>query len=167
MRKYTIELNEEQREELEKRVRSGKATARSIQHAQILLKSDSGPSGSKWSDEQLEEAFGVSASTSYRVRKQFLEEGLEPALERRPQPERPEKRKVNGVAEAHLIAQTCQPAPAGYASWSVRLLADRFVILETGEKVSRETVRRALKKTNSSRGKTKNGAYPKKPAENM
>lgn len=159
MRKYVIELSQEQHEELEKRVRSGKATARSIQHAQILLKADQSPYGSKWSDEQIEEAYGVSASTISRVRKQFLAEGLEPALERRPQPQRPEKRKINGVAEAHLIAQTCQPAPAGYANWSVRLLADRFVILETGEKVSRETIRRTLKKTNSSRGKTKNGSY--------
>lgn len=166
MRKYTIELSKEQREELEKRVRSGKATARSIQHAQILLKSDSGPFGSKWSDEQLEEAFGVSASTSYRVRKQFLEEGLEPALQRRPQPERPEKRKINGQAEAHLIALACQPAPEGHANWSIRLLSDRFVILETGEKVDRETIRRTLKKMNLSLGKTRNGAYPKLPAEN-
>jgi hypothetical protein len=74
MKQYTIELSKGQREELEKRVRSGKATARSIQHAQILLKSDEGSDGSKWSDEHPEEAFGVSASTSYRVRKQFLKQ---------------------------------------------------------------------------------------------
>lgn len=159
MRKYIIELNQEQREALEKRVRSGKATARSIQHAQILLKADDKNPEGRWNDEQITEAYGVSASTIVRIKKKFVEQGLEEALERRPQPERPEKRKINGISEAHLIARTCEPAPTGYASWSVRLLADRFVILETGEKVSRETIRRTLKKTNSNRGKTKNGSY--------
>jgi transposase len=159
MRKYLIELSQEQRETLEKRVRSGKATARSIQHAHILLQADAKNPNGKWGDEQIAEAYGVSASTILRVKKTFLEQGLEEALERRPQPERPEKRKINGRAEAHLIAQTCEPAPTGYANWSVRLLADRFVILETGEKVSRETIRRTLKKTHSNRGKTKNGSY--------
>ncbi len=157
MKKYIIELSPEQREQLEKQVKKGVAPARQIMHAQVLLKTDQGEQGPGWSDVQIQEAFGVGEATIWRIRKRFVEEGLTDAITRRPQPERPEKRKITGVAEAHLIAQTCQPAPAGYANWSVRLLADRFVILETGEKVSRETIRRALKKTNSSRGKTKNG----------
>lgn len=94
----------------------------------------------------------MSSATIWRARQRFLQHGLEQALDRRPQPERPEKRKIMGVQEAHLIALSCEPAPEGYQRWSVRLLADRFVVLETGEQVGRETIRRALKKTNSSRG---------------
>lgn len=152
MKKYSIELNQEQHEELEKRVRSGKATARSIQHAHILLKADIHAPGGTWDDEQIQAAYEASPSTIFRVKKRFVQNGLEAAVERRPQPERPEKRKINGITEAHLIAQCCEPAPNGRARWSVRLLADRFVVLETGEKVSRETIRRALKKMNSNHG---------------
>ena len=152
MKKHSIELSQEQREELEKRVRSGKGTARSIQHAHILLKADLHAPGGMWSDEQIQAAYHVSPSTISRVKKQFVQEGLEIALERRPQPERPEKRKINGINEAHLVVQCCEPAPDGRVRWSVRMLADRFVVLETGEKVSRETIRRVLKKMNSNRG---------------
>lgn len=152
MRKHSIELSMEQRQELAGLLTSGKTTARSLQHAQILLKSDDGPDGAKWTDAQLSQAYGVSPATIWRVRQRFLQEGLQAALDRRPQPERPEKRKIAGAQEAHLIALSCGPAPAGYQRWSVRLLADRFVVLDSEEKVGRETIRRTLKKTNSNRG---------------
>jgi len=152
MRKHPIELSTEQRQELTSLLSRGKTTARSLQQAQILLKSDNGPDGAKWTDAQLSQAYGVSPATIWRVRQHFLQEGLQAALDRRPQPERPEKRKITGAEEAHVIALSCGSAPAGYQRWSVRLLADRFVVLDAGEKVGRETIRRTLKKTNSNRG---------------
>lgn len=148
MKKYSIQLTEEQRQELEQITRAGKAPAREILHAQVLLKTDEGEQGPAWGYKQIQEAFGVGESTINRIRKQFVEQGLRASVRRRPQPERPEKRKINGQAEAHLIALACQPAPEGHANWSIRLLSDRFVILETGEKVDRETLRRTLKKMN-------------------
>ncbi len=152
MRKHTIELNAEQRDELEAMLKAGRATARSLQHAHILLKSDNGLLGSNWTNAQLQEAYGVSVTMIRQVRKRFGEQGLQAALHRRPQPARPEKRKINGELEAHLIATCCSPAPEGYSQWSVRLLADRFVVLEedSGQRlpISRETIRRTLKKTN-------------------
>ena len=152
MKKHTIELSREQRAELEEVIRKGKTTARMIQHAQILLKTDQGAFGPKWSDQQIGEAYGASESTCFRVRNRFLQEGMQDALARRRQPERPEKRKINGEQEARLIALVCGPAPEGYQRWSVRLLADQFVILETGEHVSYATIQETLKKIDLSRG---------------
>src|SRR5579871_3276769 len=107
MRKHTIELNAEQRDELEAMLKAGRATARSLQHAHILLKSDNGLLGSNWTNAQLQEAYGVSVTMIRQVRKRFGEQGLQAALHRRPQPARPEKRKINGELEAHLIATCC------------------------------------------------------------
>jgi Homeodomain-like domain len=111
--KNSIELTEEQRRQLEEVIRSGSAKARKIQHVQVLLKIDSGKAGPSWSDEQIKEAFGVSPSTIRRIRQRFLENGMDDAINRRPQPERPEKRKVMGEQEAQLIALTCTEAPSG------------------------------------------------------
>lgn len=152
MKKYLVQLTEEQRHCLRDLIGKGVAPARTIIHAQILLKADSSESGPAWSDEHIQQAFEVGRSTIERIRKRFVEKGLDDALSRRPQPERPEKRKIAGAEEAHLIALSCEPAPQGYQRWSMRLLADRFVVVETGEKVGRETIRRALKKTNSNPG---------------
>ena len=151
MRKHTIELSAEQRDDLEAMLKAGRATARSLHHAHILLKSDNGPLGENWTNAHLHEAYGVSVTMIRQVRKRFREQGVQAALQRRPQPARPEKRKINGQLEAHLIATCCSPAPEGYSQWSVRLLADRFVVLEedSGQRlpISRETIRRTLKKT--------------------
>lgn len=144
MKKHSIVLNEEQRQQVEQIIGSGTAPARKMMHAHVLLKIDSGPKGPDWSDQQLHEAFGVGEATIWRIRRRFLEQGLSDALERRPQPERPEKRKINGVHEAHLIALCCGPQPEGRAKWSMRLLADRFVQIGEVEEVSYETVRRTL-----------------------
>lgn len=146
MKKQSIVLSEEQRHQVEQIIGSGTAPARKIMHAHVLLKIESGPNGPDWSDQQLHEAFGVGEATVWRIRRRFLEHGLQDALERRPQPERPEKRKINGVQEAHLIALCCGPQPEGRARWSMRLLADRFVQIGEVEEVSYETVRRTLKK---------------------
>jgi len=152
MKKYRVRLTGEQRQQLEHLISAGHAPARQQTHARVLLKADEGDQGPGWTDEQISAALEVSAATIQRVRQRFLEQGLEDALTRRPQPERPESRKIAGVQEAHLIALSCEPAPSGYQRWSVRLLADRFVVAETGEKVGRETIRRALKKMNSNPG---------------
>ncbi len=152
MKKYCVKLNGEQRQQLEQLVSSGKAPARKIMHAHILLKADESQEGSHWSDEQIKQAFGVGAATIWRVRRRFVEQGLDHALNRRPQPERPEKRKLTGEVEAHLIALTCGEKPEGEGRWSLRLLAHKLVVLQEVDEVSYETVRRILKKTNSSRG---------------
>lgn len=152
MKKYTIELTAEQREELEQIVKAGQATARKIQHTHILLKSDSGALGPAWSDQRIVEAFGAGVSTIERVRKRFVENGLQDALDRRPQPPRPEKRILNGREEAHLVALSCGEVPEGHTQWTVRLLAHKMVELGYVEQVGRETIRVTLKKTNSNPG---------------
>ena len=152
MKKYHVKLNAEQREQLERVVSSGKAAARKIMHAHILLKADESPDGPHWPDEQIQQAFGVGAATIWRVRRRCVEQGVDAALHRRPQPERPEKRKLHGEQEAHLIAITCGEKAEGEGRRSLRLLANRLVVLGEVEQVSYETVRRTLKKTNSSPG---------------
>ena len=131
-------------------IRSGKAAARVLLHARILLKADSGPEAPAWRDEAISQALEVHATTVARVRQRFVEQGLEAAL--RPQPTtRRYERKLDGVAEAHLIALACGPAPEGQAKWSLRLLADQLVELRHVPSISHEAVRQALKKTNYSR----------------
>lgn len=152
MTKYKVELTREQREDLEQVIRAGQARARKIMHAHILLSSDRGPDGPGWSEAQIEHAFGVGESTIKRVRKRFLEQGLADALDRRPQPPRPEKRILTGREEAYLIAISCGEKPEGRERWSVRLLAHKFVEAGYVEQVGRETIRVALKKMNSNPG---------------
>src|SRR4051794_28747752 len=131
-------------------LRRGKAAARTLLPARILLKADSSPEAPAWSDEAIREALEVHATTVARVRQRFVEEGLEAAL--RPKPAtRQYERKLDGQAEAHLVALACGPVPEGRAKWTLRLLADQLVELQHVPSVSYETVRRTLKKTNCSR----------------
>ena len=153
--KYSVFLSEEQRQRLDELTRTGTRHARLIQHARILLLSDEDPSGGPaWTDEKVADALGCSTPTVARVRRRFVKEGFEEAIRvRKDVPGRPPK--IDGAAEAHLVALACSEPPGGRARWTVRLLADRFVSLgvEEGwleEPVSRETVRLTLKKTNSS-----------------
>ena len=147
-KKYPVILNETEREELKRLIAAGTAPARKLTHARILLKADQSPEGPGWVDEQVAEAVEVSQPTVSRVRKQYVEEGLEAALNRRP-PNRPYQRKLDGEQEAHLIALACSEPPEGQARWSLRLLADKLVELEiVEEEISYQTVRRTLKKTN-------------------
>ncbi|HEU5383056.1 MAG TPA: helix-turn-helix domain-containing protein [Ktedonobacteraceae bacterium] len=159
MKKHIICLSQEQRQALQQIVKAGTVPARQILQAQILLKVDAGPEGPNWSNKQIREAFGAVESTIWRVRTRFLAEGLPSAVARRKQPERPEKRKLQGEQEAHLIALACQTPPDGREHWTLRLLADKLVALEIVSSVSHETVRTTLKKTNSSPGKSRNGAF--------
>ena len=155
MKKHIIHLQTEQRQMLEALTNCGQASARSIKHAQILLKSEQG-----WSDKQIMQAYGVGETTIWRVRTRFLEHGLDDALKRRPQAERPEKRRLTGEDKAHLIALACTQAPKGYERWSIRLLTKTALELEIVSQVGRETVRQVLKKMSSNPGNTSNGAFP-------
>lgn len=145
MKKYSVKLSQEQRQELEELISRGQAAARQLMHARVLLKTDQGEDGPSWSDERIAEAFEVSLPTIERIRKRCVEQGLEDALKRRPQPERPEKRKINGEHEAHLIALCCGKPPEGHERWTVRLLADAFVQLGYVDQVSYKTVWVTLK----------------------
>ena len=148
--KYHVTLTEEERTRLEALTQHGRIAARTLRHAWILLKADTGPAGPAWSDAQIRTAFGIGWSTIARVRRALVAEGLEAALyPRRAAPRLPAT--IAGANEAHLIALACSTPPAGRERWTLRLLAERFVTLE-GESVSYETVRRTLKKTCSSHG---------------
>jgi transposase len=150
VKKYIVRLTPDEETQLSQMIRSGKAAARTLLPARILLKADTDPAVPAWSDEAISEALEVHATTVARVRQRFVEEGLEAAL--RPKPtKRQYARKLDGTAEAHLIALACSPAPAGQARWSLRLLADRLVELDHVGSVSYETIRRTLKRTNCSR----------------
>lgn len=114
-----------------------------------------GPEGG-WSDSQIARAAQTSIPSVERVRRICVEHGLERALERK-DPARAYERQLDGKAEAQLIALSCGAAPPGFARWTLRLLAARLVELEIVEEISHETVRRTLKKMNSSRGKRSSG----------
>jgi transposase len=149
VKKYIVRLTPEEQAHLSQLIRSGKAAVRALLHARILLKADSGPETPAWSDEAISEALEVHVTTVARVRQRFVEEGLEAAL--RPQPsKRQYARKLDGAAEAHLIALACSPAPEGRAQWTLRLLADKLVELRHVPSISHETIRQTLKKTNCS-----------------
>jgi transposase len=150
VKKYIVRLTPEEQTQLSQLIRSGRAAARTLLHARILLKADTEAAASAWSDEAISEALEVHATTVARVRQRFVEDGFEAALRPRPA-KRQYVRKLDGVAEAHLIALACGPAPAGQAQWTLRLLADRFVELEHVSSISYETIRRTLKKTSCSR----------------
>jgi transposase len=149
--KHEVALSEEQRFALHQLISKGKAPARKLAHARVLLKIDRNAPGPRWSDEQVAEAFEMSRSTVIRIRERFATNGLEDALTHRPHTQT-RARALDGEQEAHLIALACCPCPQGQARWTLRLLANRMVELGYVEQVSYETVRRTLKKTNSSRG---------------
>lgn len=156
-KRYRVILTDEQRTELERLIAAGTAPARRLIHARILLKADQGPGAPAWVDDRIAEAVEVSQPTVSRVRKQFVEEGLEAALNRRA-PRREYIRKLDGEQEAKLVALCCSAPPDGQKRWTLRLLADKLVELEVVEDISYQTVRRTLKQTSSSPGRRSNGA---------
>jgi transposase len=149
--KYIVTLTDEERTMLHDLIAAGSARARKLTHARILLKADTADGRAGWADEQISEALDVSLPTIQRVRKTFVEEGLEAALNRR-QPRSSRPRKLDGEQEAHLIALACGTPPAGHKRWTLRLLADKLVELEYIDDVSHETIRQVLKKTSLSPG---------------
>jgi transposase len=142
--KKRIALSAAERAELCLVARSGLAAARRVLRAKILLKADA--NGEACTDEEIAEALAVGLATVGRVRARYLAEGTG-ALERRPQPPRPAKRKLDGRAEAQLTMLACSAPPDGQEHWTLDLLADRMVKLRYVAAVSRDTVGRSLKKT--------------------
>jgi transposase len=145
-KKYIVELTAEERLSLEKLTTTGKAAAYKINHARILLKADINQPTGSWKDQAISEALDISVATIERVRQRFVESGLEAVLSRQEQ-QRRKARRLDGEAEAHLIALTCSQAPSGCRRWTLRLLATEMIQLNYIERVSHETIRQTLKKT--------------------
>jgi Homeodomain-like domain len=150
--KYIVKLTGEERSLLRHLVSSGKAAARKLTHARILLLADASPEGSARADADIEQVLSVGVSTIHRVRQRFVLESFDAALSPRPSPVRPQKVKVHGAIEHALIALACSAPPKGRSRWTLQLLADQLVMLGKLPSVSLETVRQALKKTRFNRG---------------
>ena len=147
-KKYVARLSAVERADLSALVRKGNSAAYRIRHANILLKVDT--DGSNWTDEDVAAAFGCHVNTVANVRRRLVEQGVDGALERKPQDSPSGERVFDGKAEAQLIATACSEAPDGRAKWTMQLLADRMVELKVVDSVSAKTVERTLKKTNYS-----------------
>jgi transposase len=143
-KKYRVTLTPEEREVLSRMIARGKAAARKLAHARVLLQADEG--GPARADEDIAAALNVSVRTIERVRQRFVEQGLEAALLPKPT-KRIYAHKLDGEQEAHLIALACSAPPEGKGRWTLRLLAEQMVELQHVDALSYETVRQALKKT--------------------
>lgn len=146
-KRYVVRLTADERADLQRLVRAGKAAARKILHAHVLLQADEGPNGPGWHDTRISEALSVHPNTVAGIRERFVEQGLEPALHRKKQDRPSRQPKLDGKGEARLIAERCGPPPQGRKRWTLQLLADRLVTLKVVDSLSYETVRRTLKKT--------------------
>jgi hypothetical protein len=147
LKRYIVTLTAEERRDLHDLIAAGKAAARKLAHARILLKADAADGGPAWPDHRIADALEVSTATVERVRQRFVEQGLDAALDRKQRERPPREIKLDGRAEARLIALACSPPPLGRAVWTMQLLADKLVELEVVDSISDETVRLALKKT--------------------
>lgn len=159
MEKYRVSLAPDERNELKLLVTAGKAAARKLAHAGILLLAD----GEDRLDEEIVSALGVSLRTVERVRRRLVTEGLEAAIDHKPQPPRPDKIKIRGDLEQKLIELACADPPRGRCHWTLQLLADKMVVLGLVDTISVETVRQALKKTTSSLGSSRRGVCRRRP----
>ena len=148
--RYRITLTDQERKDLVTLTRSGKTGAKKFIHARVLLLCDAGPDGPAWTVSAAAEALGVTCRTIEHLKKRFVEEGFEAALQRKPRVRPPREVIFDGAFEARLIALACSDAPEGYQRWTVRLLADKAVELEFAASVSHMTVQRVLKKMNLS-----------------
>ncbi len=150
-KRYRVTLTEEERKELRSMVSVGKAAARKLVRARVLLLADQAVGGAAKSDPEIIDALGCGRASVERIRKQFVEEGLEATLQPKPSA-RIYQRRLDGKAEAHLVAIACGAPPEGRSRWTLRLLGDRLVALGHVESIAHETVRRTLKKTSLSLG---------------
>ena len=144
-KKYIVALNQEEREYLEQLVKKGKTAAYKINHARILLKADVNQKGGSWQDRDISQALDISISTIERIRKRFVEFGVESALGRKAQ-KNYKARSLNEEKEAYLVALASSEAPPGQTRWTLRLLAEKMVELGVVETISHETIRQTLKK---------------------
>ena len=151
-KRYIVRLSDEDRKQLTELLGRKILAAKKRKRAQVLLKADASPDGPAWIDSRIAEAFSVSVVTVEKIRKSYVLEGLEAAIERKKQC-RPSRQPVlDGQKEAHLVALCCGTVPAGHGRWTLSLLADKLVELKIVEKISKETVRQSLKKTSCSLG---------------
>jgi hypothetical protein len=151
MERYHVTLTTEERAELEGLLGKGKAAARKLAHARVLLLADDSQ-GHPRDDDAIAAALSLGARTVSRVRKRLVTEGFLAALDHKPQPPRPDKVKIKGDVEQALIRVACSDPPDGRSHWTLQLLADELVALGLTDTLSTETVRQALKKTTSTRG---------------
>jgi transposase len=157
MKKYIVTLTEEEREELGKISSKGKHRSQKILNALILLGCDEGEfQTTRSTNEEISRVLKISMKKIDRVKKRFVEEGLDISLNGK-KGSRIYKKKADGDFEAHLIALSCSDPPEGFARWSLRLLADKVVELDYIDSISHEAIRRILKKTKSSLGNEKAG----------
>jgi len=144
-KKYLVRLTTEERDELTAVIKKLKGTAEKVRRAQILLRAD--VEGPNWTDSRIAEAFGCRIQTIENIRQRLVESGFREALDRSQRKTPPVEKLLDGEQEARIIATRLGPPPAGYANWTLRLLARKVVELGIVESVSYETVRRTLKKT--------------------
>lgn len=152
MTTYKVTLTQAEREELLSTTKGGVHTSKKVIHSLILLNCDEGEFAEKVNNEDVAKVLKIGLRTIDRLKKKFVEEGYEAALENRPT-SRIYDRKADGDVEAHLVALSCSKAPEGFARWSLRLLAEKMIEMQYVDDISYETVRRILKKTNLSPGK--------------
>lgn len=160
-KKYIVKLTNEERAELNKILSNGNAAAKKHKIARVLLRADSSAEGMSYTDADIVDEVEVSAKTVTRLRKKFVDGGLEEVFRKKFTP-RYSRRKFDGEGEARLIAICCSEAPEGRARWTLKLLADKVVELNIVENISEDTIGRALKKTNLNLGKKKNGVSHQK-----
>ena len=160
--RYRVTLTREERIELEAITRRGKTHARKFIHARALLLCDAGAEGPAWNVADVATALGVSSRAIEHLKKRFVEDGLEAALERKAREKPPREVRFDGAFEARLIALACSGAPEGRRRWTVRLLADKAVELKFADSVSHMTVQRVLKKTNLSLTSASTGKFLRK-----
>lgn len=156
---YVVKLGAKEREQLEAIARTGKSSARQQIRVRILLHADVGKAGSQWTDKRIAEALGCCEDLCQRVRKRYVEAGLEAAVARKKRETPPVPPIFDGEKEARLIALACSPPPAGHAGWSLRLLENKVVELHIVEKASDNTIGRILKKTGLSRSSKNSGSF--------
>jgi Homeodomain-like domain len=161
MDKYRVTLTAEERVGLEQLVSTGKAAARKLTHARILLLADT--RGEDRSDDDIVADLGTSLRTVARVRHCLVTQSLLAAIDRKAQPPRPDKVKIKGDLEQRLIQLACSDPPQGRCHWTLQLLADELVVLGLVDAVSTETVRQALKKTTLTLGSARRGASRPRP----
>ncbi len=145
-KKYRVNLTTDERDYLKQLKRKGRISARKLVHAQILIHADESRASGALKDADIVQTIQVSQLTVERVRKRFVEEGMDSALNPKVQARRRPK-KLDGKAEAFLVATACSAAPEGRRDWTLQLLADRLVECEIVDSICGETVRQALKKT--------------------
>ena len=150
-KKYVVELSVDERKQLTDFISRGKASAKAILKARILLKADQAEGGQAWTDEQICDALDSNISMVTRVRATLVNDGLGAVLVRKKRERPPVEPIFDGSKQAQLIALACTTPPPGYARWTIRLLADKVVEMNIVDHAHFNTVGRALKKTISSR----------------